>query len=139
MSRHGRYGAILVPMLAMHCLWAGQTVAAGLADQPVVPGGPRPAAIAAEIEGLGPAIAASELAVTRARGTDETTPETAPAVTEPSVNGATLTGNTIGSAETGVATIRDSINNNTGFTTVFQNTGNNVLFQSSTVVNITVR
>lgn len=32
-----------------------------------------------------------------------------------------------------------SINNNTGITTIFQNTGNNSLFQSQTVVNVSIR
>ena len=44
-----------------------------------------------------------------------------------------------GCASTGATGMQGSLNNNSGFTTVFQNTGNNVLFQSSTVVNITVR
>ena len=39
---------------------------------------------------------------------------------------------------TNTATI-GSINNNTGITTVFQNSGNNSLFQQTTAINVTVR
>jgi len=60
------------------------------------------------------------------------------------LNGATSTGsigqNTIGNgALTGVITTTNSINNNSGLTTVFQNTGNNSLFQSSTSIYINIR
>ena len=48
-------------------------------------------------------------------------------------------GNSIGARSvTGVITNTNSVNNNTGLTTVFQNTGNNSLFQSSTSIYITV-
>jgi hypothetical protein len=45
----------------------------------------------------------------------------------------------IGTSDTGMITTTNSINNNTGITTVFQNSGNNSLFQQSTSINITVR
>jgi hypothetical protein len=41
-------------------------------------------------------------------------------------------------SQTGNIQNNQAINNNTGITTIFQNTGNNSLFQSSTTVNITV-
>lgn len=50
-----------------------------------------------------------------------------------------LKGNSvIGTSATGLITTTNSINNNTGITTVFQNSGNNSLFQQSTAINITV-
>jgi hypothetical protein len=53
-------------------------------------------------------------------------------------NGA-LRGNSVtGTSDTGTITTTGSINNNTGFTTVFQNSGNNSLFQQTTSINITV-
>ena len=53
-------------------------------------------------------------------------------------NGA-LRGNTVfGPSNTGTITTTGSINNNTGITTVFQNSGNNSLFQQTTSINITV-
>jgi hypothetical protein len=53
-------------------------------------------------------------------------------------NGA-LRGNTvIGPSDTGSISTTGSINNNTGITTVFQNSGNNSLFQQTTAINITV-
>jgi hypothetical protein len=48
-------------------------------------------------------------------------------------------GNAVGAnSATGTITTTGSINNNTGFTTVFQNSGNNSLFQQSTSIFITV-
>ena len=38
----------------------------------------------------------------------------------------------------GAITNKDSINNNAGITTIFQNTGNNSLFQNQTTVNVTL-
>ena len=50
-----------------------------------------------------------------------------------------LRGNSVsGNSDTGTITTTGSINNNTGFTTVFQNSGNNSLFQQSTSIYITV-
>ena len=49
-------------------------------------------------------------------------------------------GNAVGvNSATGTITTTGSINNNTGLTTVFQNSGNNSLFQQSTSIYITVR
>jgi hypothetical protein len=79
---------------------------------------------------LGQPVGAEELAGQRARGT----PEDLPVMNRADAGGNTATGNT-----TGNASMTDSVRSNSGFTTVFQNTGNNVLLQSSTIVNITVR
>ena len=38
----------------------------------------------------------------------------------------------------GPITTTNSINGNSGITTVFQNTGNNSLFQSQTIINVTI-
>jgi hypothetical protein len=56
-----------------------------------------------------------------------------------SFNDGALHGNAvIGSSATGAITTTGSVNNNMGITTVFQNSGNNSLFQQSTSINITV-
>jgi hypothetical protein len=50
-----------------------------------------------------------------------------------------VSANRVGSQSiTGTITTSNSINNNSGFTTVFQNSGNNSLFQSNISVNITI-
>lgn len=57
-----------------------------------------------------------------------------------SVSGGLVTDNTVGAnSPTGSINDSQSINGNTGITNVFQNTGNNSLFQSSTTISITVR
>jgi hypothetical protein len=57
-----------------------------------------------------------------------------------SVSKGVVSGDTVGAnSATGSISDNQSINNNTGFTNVFQNTGNNSLFQSSTTISITVR
>ena len=57
-----------------------------------------------------------------------------------SVGSALVEGNTVGSnTVTGGNSITGSLNSTGGFTTVFQNSGNNSLFQSVTTVNITLR
>ena len=57
-----------------------------------------------------------------------------------SVGSALVEGNTVGTGSiTGGNNITGSLNSTGGFTTVFQNSGNNSLFQSVTTVNITVR
>jgi hypothetical protein len=51
-----------------------------------------------------------------------------------------LHGNSVsGTSATGTITATGSVNNNMGITTVFQNSGNNSLFQQSTAINITVQ
>ena len=44
-----------------------------------------------------------------------------------------------GTSTTGMITTTNSVNNNMGITTVFQNSGNNSLFQQSTAINITLQ
>ena len=53
-------------------------------------------------------------------------------------NGALHGNSVIGNSATGTITTTDSVNNNTGITTVFQNSGNNSLFQATTSINITL-
>jgi hypothetical protein len=51
-----------------------------------------------------------------------------------------LHGNSVsGTSATGTITTQGSVNNNMGITTVFQNSGNNSLFQQSTAINITLQ
>lgn len=54
------------------------------------------------------------------------------------INLGTDTGNSADNSVTGSISNMQSVNNNTGLTTVIQNTGNNALLQSSMTVNITV-
>lgn len=96
-----------------------------------------PSAIASEQRDpaalLGAPLGEAALSGLRARGT---TDEELPLGGAGTVGA--LTGNTaIGT--TGSAVMDGSVLGNSGFTTVFQNTGNNVLFQNTTVVNIQVR
>ena len=51
-----------------------------------------------------------------------------------------LHGNSVsGTSATGMITTTNSVNYNMGITTVFQNSGNNSLFQQSTAINITLQ
>lgn len=77
----------------------------------------------------GTAVSAAELGQQQARGIALTN----------SVSSGTVSGNSVGAgAVTGTITNNNSINDNVGITTVFQNTGNNSLFQSSTSIFISV-
>jgi hypothetical protein len=81
----------------------------------------------------GAAVPAVELSRQHARGID----------TNYTFDGALSTGAlssnaVVGPSNTGTITTTGSINNNTGITTVFQNSGNNSLFQQTTSINITV-
>ncbi len=77
----------------------------------------------------GTAVSTAELGREQARGI---------AITSAVSNGA-VSGNSVGpGAVTGSITTNNSINDNVGITTVFQNTGNNALFQSSTSIFISV-
>ena len=53
-------------------------------------------------------------------------------------NNATVAGNVNYSGGGGPISNADSIKNNAGITTVFQNTGNNSLFQNQTTINVTL-
>jgi hypothetical protein len=54
-------------------------------------------------------------------------------------NGLVHGNSVIGTSATGTITTNGSVNNNMGITTVFQNSGNNSLFQQSTAINITLQ
>jgi hypothetical protein len=83
----------------------------------------------------GAAVPAAELSRQQARGINVDTNYTFDGALS---NGA-LSGNAvIGLSDTGSITTTGSINNNTGITTVFQNSGNNSLFQQTTSINITM-
>ena len=56
----------------------------------------------------------------------------------PSINIGIDSGNSANNSTTGSISNSQSVNNNTGLTTILQNTGNNALLQSSMSVNITV-
>jgi hypothetical protein len=80
----------------------------------------------------GTALPAAELSRQQARGTTNYTFDGA-------LSNGVLGGNAvIGPSDTGSITTTGSINNNSGITTVFQNSGNNSLFQQTTSINITV-
>jgi hypothetical protein len=87
----------------------------------------------------GSAVPTAELNQQHARGVKSVNVDTSFNFDGALSNGA-LRGNSVtGTSDTGTITTTGSINNNTGFTTVFQNSGNNSLFQQTTSINITVR
>ena len=119
--------AVLAAAVAAHgsCL-AGEGIAAGSAGGIL-------GALA------GSAVPAAELNQQHARGIRNVNVDTNFAVESGSLNSGALRGNSVtGTSDTGTITTTGSINNNTGFTTVFQNSGNNSLFQQSTSIYITV-
>jgi hypothetical protein len=86
----------------------------------------------------GSAVPTAELNQQHARGIKNVNVDTSFNFDGALSNGA-LRGNSVtGTSDTGTITTTGSINNNTGFTTVFQNSGNNSLFQQTTSINITV-
>jgi hypothetical protein len=86
----------------------------------------------------GTAVPAAELSRQHARGIGTINLDTNYTFDGALSNGA-LRGNTvIGPSDTGSISTTGSINNNTGITTVFQNSGNNSLFQQTTAINITM-
>lgn len=86
----------------------------------------------------GSAVPTAELGRQHARGTTDINVDTT-ANSDGSFNLGNVRGNAVGvNSATGTITTTGSINNNTGFTTVFQNSGNNSLFQASTSIFITV-
>jgi hypothetical protein len=81
------------------------------------------------LDGLAP-LSATELSRATGRG----------GIDLEAVNGAIMRDNAVGANSiTGSNAITNSLNGNSGIVTVFQNTGNNALFQSSTSVNINLR
>jgi hypothetical protein len=90
----------------------------------------------------GSAVPAAELGSQHARGSTNIKIDaaTASAGNGSSFDNGLLHGNSvIGTSVTGTITTTDSVNNNMGITTVFQNSGNNSLFQQSTAINITLQ
>jgi hypothetical protein len=86
----------------------------------------------------GSAVATTELSSQHARGISNINVNTNYTFDGALSNGSLHGNAVVGSSNTGVITTTNSINNNTGITTVFQNSGNNSLFQQSTSINITV-
>lgn len=80
----------------------------------------------------GTAVPAVELGRQQARGLTNFTVDGALS------NGAVSGNAVVGLSDTGTITTTGSINNNSGITTVFQNSGNNSLFQQTTTINITL-
>jgi hypothetical protein len=86
----------------------------------------------------GSVVPTSELSRQHARGSTNINIDTT-VNSDGSFNLGDVRGNAVGvNSATGTITTTGSINNNTGFTTVFQNSGNNSLFQQSTSIYITV-
>jgi hypothetical protein len=86
----------------------------------------------------GTALPAVELSRQHARGVNNVNVDTNYTFDGALSNGALRGNAVIGPSDTGSITTTGSINNNTGITTVFQNSGNNSLFQQTTAINITV-
>jgi len=78
-----------------------------------------------DFRALGPPLPAAALKAAHARGELVVS-----ATSNGNVSGNTVSGNSV----TGGIADTQSIQNNTGFTTVLQNTGNNALLQSSTAI-----
>lgn len=89
---------------------------------------------------VGAAVPAAELSAQHGRGIKNINVDTSYTVDSgASLSAGAVKGNAvIGTSDTGMITTTGSINNNTGITTVFQNTGNNSLFQQTTSIYITV-
>jgi hypothetical protein len=90
----------------------------------------------------GSAVPTAELNSQHARGSTNIKVDMANAVggNGSSFDNGFLHGNSVsGMSATGTITTTDSVNNNMGITTVFQNSGNNSLFQQSTAINITLQ
>jgi hypothetical protein len=86
----------------------------------------------------GAAVPAVELSRQHARGINNINVDTNYTFDGALSNGALRGNAVIGPSDTGSITTTGSINNNTGITTVFQNSGNNSLFQQTTAINITM-
>jgi hypothetical protein len=86
----------------------------------------------------GTALPAAELSRQQARGINNSNVDTNYTFGGALSNGALRGNAVIGPSDTGSIATTGSINNNTGITTVFQNSGNNSLFQQTTSINITV-
>lgn len=92
------------------------------------------------LQGLaGSAIPAAELGRQNARGVKIIDVDTNFTFDGALSNGSLKGNAVIGTSDTGMITTTNSINNNTGITTVFQNSGPNSLFQQSTSIIINLR
>jgi hypothetical protein len=90
----------------------------------------------------GSAVPSAELNSEHARGGTNIKMDAATALggNGSSLDSGLLHGNSVsGMSATGEITTTGSVNNNMGITTVFQNSGNNSLFQQSTAINITLQ
>ena len=117
--------------------WAVTAMLAAVVDVPsaCLAGEPGTTLKAAGVLGVlaGAALPAVELSRQHARGIDTNY------TFDGALSNGALSGNAvIGRSDTGSITTTGSINNNTGITTVFQNSGNNSLFQQTTAINITM-
>ena len=128
-------------------IWAVAAVLAGaigvqdscLAGEPgMTPPGMTPKASGILGALAGTAVPAAELSRQHARGIGTINLDTNYTFDGALSNGALRGNAVIGPSDTGSITTTGSINNNTGITTVFQNSGNNSLFQQTTSINITV-
>jgi hypothetical protein len=88
----------------------------------------------------GAAVSTSELNQQHARGVRTTNIDSTYTVDSGGAlsNGALRGNSVVGNSATGTITTTGSINDNNGFTTVIQNSGNNSLFQQTTAVYITL-
>ena len=89
---------------------------------------------------VGSAVPAADLSTQHARGST-TINLTAPLTggDQSAFNGGTVLGNSVsGISTTGMITTTNSVNNNMGITTVFENSGNNSMFQQSMAINISI-
>jgi hypothetical protein len=123
-------------------IWAVAAVLAGAfgVQGPCLAGEPGMTPKASGILGAlaGTALPAVELSRQHARGINNINVDTNYTFDGALSNGALRGNAVIGPSDTGGITTTGSINNNTGITTVFQNSGNNSLFQQTTAINITV-
>ena len=86
----------------------------------------------------GSAVPSAQLGREHARGVKTVNVDTNISFDGSLSEGALRNNSVIGNSATGTITTSNSINNNTGITTVFQNSGNNSLFQQTTSINITL-
>ena len=87
----------------------------------------------------GSTVPASDLSSQHARGSTNININTTTAGDGASFSDGSVRGNAvIGSSATGFINTENSVNGNMGITTVFQNSGNNSLFQQSTAITITI-
>ncbi len=91
---------------------------------------PAPDGNMSQLQMLGPPVTTAQLKTARARGE----------LVVSAASSGTVGNNSIGSGSvTGTITDNQSIQNDSGFTTVLQNTGNNALLQNSTSIYVSVK